>query len=99
YIYDRTEILLTDNYPVFTATLSRADVQDIDQTLERLKPILELTEEDIERFRSRIKTARRTERVSIKLNLNENDIDRFSEVIYQFPGVNIETQLISYYPI
>ena len=71
YIYDRNGVLLADNYPVFTATLSRADVQDIDQTLERLKPILELTEEDLERFQTRIKTARKTERVSIKLNLND----------------------------
>ncbi|MEQ1069912.1 penicillin-binding protein 2 [Acinetobacter lwoffii] len=98
YIYDRNGVLLADNYPVFTATLSRADVQDIDQTLERLKPILELTEEDLERFQTRIKTARKTERVSIKLNLNENDIARFSEVKYQFPGVNIETQMTRYYP-
>ena len=60
YIYDRNGVLLADNYPVFTATLSRADVQDIDQTLERLKPILELTEEDLERFQTRIKTARKT---------------------------------------
>ena len=35
---------------------------------------------------------------SIKLNLNENDIARFSEVKYLFPGVNIETQMTRYYP-
>lgn len=98
YIYDRNGVLLADNYPVFTATLSRADVEDIDATIERLTPILELTEEDIERFQSRIKTARKTERVSIKLNLNETDIARLSEVKFQFPGVNIETQMTRYYP-
>ncbi|WP_075174980.1 penicillin-binding protein 2 [Acinetobacter indicus] len=98
YIYDRNGVLLADNYPVFTATLSRADVEDIDATIERLTPILELTEEDIVRFQSRIKTARKTERVSIKLNLNETDIARFSEVKFQFPGVNIETQMTRYYP-
>ncbi|MEN3967976.1 penicillin-binding protein 2 [Acinetobacter sp. BWR-L5] len=98
YIYDRNGVLLADNYPVFTATMSRADVTDIDATIERLTPILELTTDDIERFNSRIKASRKTERVSIKLNLNENDIARFSEVKYQFPGVNIETQMTRYYP-
>ena len=98
YIYDRNGVLLADNYPVFTATMSRADVTDIDATIERLTPILELTPDDIERFNSRIKASRKTERVSIKLNLNENDISRFSEVKYQFPGVNIETQMTRYYP-
>ncbi|USI87018.1 penicillin-binding protein 2 [Acinetobacter johnsonii] len=98
YIYDRNGVLLADNYPVFTATMSRADVTDIDATIERLTPILELTPDDIERFNSRIKASGKTERVSIKLNLNENDIARFSEVKYQFPGVNIETQMTRYYP-
>ncbi|WP_347456776.1 penicillin-binding protein 2 [Acinetobacter thermotolerans] len=98
YIYDRNGILLADNYPVFTATMSRADVEDIEGTIKRLTPILELTQEDIDRFHSRIQTARKTERVSIKLNLTENDIARFSEVKYQFPGVKIDTQMTRYYP-
>ncbi len=97
-IYDRNGVLLAHNYPVFSATMSRADVEDIDDTVKRLTPLLELTDEDIERFSSRIKTSKKTERVSIKLNLNENDIARFSEVKYQFPGVNIETQMTRYYP-
>ena len=98
YIYDRNGTLLADNLPVFNATLSRADVSDIDDTIRRLTPILSLTDEDIERFKSRIKTARKTERVSIKLNLNETDIARFSEVKFLFPGVNIELQMTRYYP-
>ncbi|ALH95530.1 penicillin-binding protein 2 [Acinetobacter equi] len=98
YIYDRNGILLADNLPVFNATISRADVDDIDDTIRRLSPVLSLTEEDIERFKSRIKTARKTERVSIKLNLNETDIARFSEVKFLFPGVNIELQMTRYYP-
>ena len=98
YIYDRNGVLLADNYPVFTATLSRADVSDIDDTINRLIPVLELTEEDVERFKSRVKTARKTERIAIKLNLNEADIAKFSEVKYVFPGVKIETQMTRYYP-
>lgn len=98
YIYDRNGVLLADNYPVFSATLSRADVENIDDTLARLTPILALSEEDIKGFQSRIKTSRKTERVAIKLNLTEQDIARFSEIKYQFPGVNIETQMTRYYP-
>ncbi|WP_298144529.1 penicillin-binding protein 2 [uncultured Acinetobacter sp.] len=98
YIYDRNGVLLADNYPVFSATLSRADVDDIEATLARLTPVLALSEEDIKGFQSRIKTSRKTERVAIKLNLTEQDIARFSEIKYQFPGVNIETQMTRYYP-
>ncbi|MCU4382702.1 penicillin-binding protein 2 [Acinetobacter ursingii] len=98
YIYDRNGVLLADNYPVFTATLSKADIEDMDGTVTQLIPILNLSQEDVDRFKSRIKTARKTERVSIKLNLTETDIAKFSEVKYKFPGVRIETQMTRYYP-
>ena len=98
YIFDRNGILLADNYPVFTATLSKADVPDIEDTVERLRKIIDLSEEDIERFMSRVKTAKKTERVTLKLNLTETDIAKFSEVKFKFPGVSIETQMTRYYP-
>ena len=98
YIYDRNGTLLADNYPVFTATLSKADIEDIDGTVARLTPILNLTQEDIDRFKNRIETSKKTERVTLKLNLTETDIARFSEVKFQFPGVDIETQMTRYYP-
>ena len=98
YIFDRNGILLADNYPVFTATLSKADVKDIEGTVERLKNVIDLTEEDIERFMSRVKTAKKTERVTLKLNLTETDIAKFSEIKFKFPGVSIETQMTRYYP-
>lgn len=98
YIYDRNGVLLADNYPVFTATLSKTDIENIDDVIQRLTPILNLSTEDIDRFKSRIKTAKKTERVAIKLNLNEVDIAKFSEVKFQFPGVKIETQMTRYYP-
>jgi len=80
YIYDRNGVLLADNYPVFTATLSKADIEDMDGTVAQLIPILNLSQEDVDRFKSRIKTARKTERVSIKLNLTETDIAKLSEI-------------------
>ena len=43
YIYDRNGILLADNYPVFTATLSKADVEDSDDVVKRLTPIINLS--------------------------------------------------------
>ncbi len=98
YIYDRNGILLADNYPVFTATLSKADVDDIATTIIKLIPVLNLTQEDVDRVNSRIKTAGKTERVAIKLNLTETEIAKFSEAKYEFPGVKIETQMTRYYP-
>jgi penicillin-binding protein 2 len=98
YIYDRNGILIADNYPVFTAVMSNADVKDLDAMLSRLTPIINLSAEDIERLKKRAETARKTEILAIKMNLSETEIARFSEHKFQFPGVRIETQMTRYYP-
>ena len=78
--------------------ISRADIDNIDDTLKRLTPVLDLSEEDIEQFQKRAKTARKTEILTIKMNLNEHNIAKFSELKQNFPGVRIETQMTRYYP-
>ena len=98
YIFDRNGILLADNYPVFTAMITRTDIEDIEDTLKRLIPILDLNEDDLSKFRHRAKASRKTEPLAIKLNLNEQQIARFSELKYSFPGVNIETKMTRFYP-
>lgn len=98
FIYDRNGYLLADNYPVFTAVISRADIEDVDNTIHELTPVLDLSPEDIEQFQKRAKTARKTEVLTLKLNLTETDIARFSELKQHFPGVRIETQMTRYYP-
>lgn len=98
YIYDRNGILLADNRPIFTAMVNRQEIDNLDQTIERLTPIFQLTPEDIQRFKNRVKNAPRYESVAIKLNLRESDIARFSEVAFLFKGVNIEVKLARYYP-
>ncbi|KAA8734570.1 penicillin-binding protein 2 [Acinetobacter qingfengensis] len=98
YIYDRNGILLADNYPVFTAVMSKADIQDIDDVLKRLTPVINLAQEDIDRVKKRAELARKTEVLAIKMNLTEDEIARFSELKQNFPGVRIETQMTRYYP-
>lgn len=98
YIYDRNGILLADNYPIFTAVISRTDVEDIEDTLKRLVPVLDLTQDDIDRFRGRAKTTRKLEPLVVKLDLTELEIARFSELKFTFPGVSIQTKMTRYYP-
>ncbi len=98
YIYDRNGTLLADNYPVFTAMINRTDIEDLEDTLKRLTPVLDLTEDDLSKFRQRIKTIRKTQPLSIKLSLNEQQIARFSELKFTFPGVSIETKMTRFYP-
>lgn len=98
YIYDRNGILLADNKPIFTATLNREEVSDIEDAINRLVPVLSLSQEDIQRFHTRLRLASRYENIPIKLNLTEQDIARFSEVQFLFAGIQIEVKLARNYP-
>ncbi|HEX6590856.1 MAG TPA: penicillin-binding protein 2 [Moraxellaceae bacterium] len=98
FIYDRKGVLLADNQPTFTLTLNRQQVADIDTMIQRLTPILELTPDDVKRFYTRLRVARKFEEVPIKLRLTEDDIARFSEARYELSGVNINVELSRHYP-
>lgn len=98
YIYDRNGILLADNRPIFTAIINRQEVTDLDNTINRLTPIFELKPEDIQRFKNRLNNAPPYESITLKLNLSERDIARFSEVSFMFKGVSVEVKLARYYP-
>lgn len=98
FIFDRNGILLADNRPTFTLSLNRQVVPNIKEAIAKLTPILKLTEDDLKRFNTRLRVARKFEDVPVKLRLTEEDIARFSEVKYEIPGVEIKVELSRYYP-
>lgn len=99
YIYDRNGILLADNHPIFTVMINLDDIKDIRQTLVHLTPVLDLTDEDIDRFTARAKvTGAQLNPIALKIDLNESQIARFSERKQEFPGVSIQTKMTRFYP-
>ncbi|WP_066802084.1 penicillin-binding protein 2 [Moraxella oblonga] len=97
YIYDRNGILLADNTPVFTAIISPDEVDDPEYTLKLLAPIFELTEEDITDILARISKTK-NDPVTIKMDLTEDHIAKFSERKPFFRGVSIQSKLSRVYP-
>lgn len=97
YIYDRNGILLADNTPVFTAVISPDEIDDPAHTLRLLTPIFELTEEDITDILARIDKSK-NDSVTIKIDLTEEQIAKFSERKPFFRGVSIQTKLTRVYP-
>ncbi|KDE40369.1 MAG: penicillin-binding protein 2 [Nitrincola lacisaponensis] len=98
-IYDRNGILLADNQPTFSVTLLREEIRNIDETLEALAELIEITDRDVERFRQRLQQRRRPyESVPLRFRLTEEEIARISLNYHQLPGVQVEADLIRYYP-
>lgn len=54
-VYDRNNVLLAENRPVFSLTVVPERVGDMDATLARLSDILSIADEDLERFERRLR--------------------------------------------
>ncbi len=97
-IYDRNGILSAENKPVYSLDVVPEKVKDIEQTIRQLTPLLNLTEDNIENFNSRLRGQRRFKKVSVLTNLSESQVARFSAHQHKYPGVSVSARLKRYYP-
>src|SRR3989338_3813152 len=97
-IYDRNGVLLVENIPVFSLDIIPAQIKNFKKTLFLLKKIILLSDNDISQFEKQLKQHRRFDEIPLKLRLTEEELARFTEDQYRFPGVLIKARLIRYYP-
>lgn len=98
-IFDRNGVLLAENRPTYNLTLVRERVDDLDATLALLVELLELPEEEAEAFRVRSRQRQRPFQPALLMSdLDEDQIARVSVNRHLLPGVEVEAQLLRYYP-
>lgn len=98
-VYDRNGVLLAENRPTYNLTLVRERVDDLDQTLERLVTLLDLPEDDIAAFKRRSRQRQRPFQPALLMSdLTEEQIARLAVNRHRLPGVEVEAQLLRYYP-
>ncbi|QTP55501.1 penicillin-binding protein 2 [Billgrantia sulfidoxydans] len=98
-IYDRNGMLLAENRPTYNLTLTRERVDDLDATLDRLEELLELTPPEAEGFRLRARQPQRPFQPALLMSdLDEAQIARLAVNRHRLPGVEVEAQLLRYYP-
>lgn len=98
-IFDRHGVLLADNVPAFRLDVIPEHVKDMGAMLARLRYIVPLSEDELEDFRGRLKQHRPFQKVRLKLQLTEDQIDRFNVNRWQFPGVDVVPYLKRHYPL
>jgi penicillin-binding protein 2 len=99
-IYDRNGVLLAENRPIFNLTVVRETAQDLDKSLELLRSIISLTDEDIEQYR--LRQSRRpvpNTSVPLRYKLSQEEIAYIAVNQHLLPGIAIEAQLVRYYPL
>lgn len=98
-IYDRNGNLLADNRPIFNLTVVREAAANFDKSVEILRDVIGLTDEDIEQYNTRL--ARRSvpqSSVPLKFQLNDEEIAHIAVNQHKLPGIAVEAQLLRYYP-
>jgi len=98
-IYDRKGRLLADNRPTYNLSIVRERVTDLDQTIAELARLVPITERDIEGFHKRQHERRRPyEPVVLRFRMSEAEIARVAVNFPRLPGVQVNADLIRYYP-
>ena len=98
-IYDRNGVLLAQNLPSFTLQVVPEHTKDLKKTINELKSLVAISDDEIKQFYGVLKQRRRFEGIPLRFRLN--DIERAKIAVNQdrLPGVKIEAQLTRNYPL
>src|SRR3989338_7697155 len=98
-IFDRNGLIIADNRPSFSLTLTRERSGDWQQVLKVMAEVLELPEEERALFEKRVRQGRRAlEPVPVLFELSEEQIARVAVNQFRLPGVEVVAQLVRHYP-
>ena len=97
-IYDRNGVLLADNRPSYTLSLIVERVEDLDATLAALRELVDISDSDLERFRTRSSQRRPYEHVPLRFRLDDREQARIAVNRHRLPGATTDAQLQRFYP-
>ena len=98
-IYDRNGVIIADNRPSFSLTMTRERSGDWQQVLDVIVEVLQLSADDRALFEKRMRQGRRPfEPVPILFELSEEQIARVAVNQFRLPGVEVSAQLVRHYP-
>ncbi|MEO6625847.1 MAG: penicillin-binding protein 2, partial [Burkholderiaceae bacterium] len=97
-ILDRNGIVLANNYSAYTLEITPSRVPDLEQTIDALAQIVEITPRDRRRFKKLHEESRSFESLPIRTKLNDDEVARFVAQRYRFTGVELKARLFRNYP-
>ena len=97
-IYDRNGTPLALNRTIYQLEMMPEKVDNVQQTLDALRDVVDLTDDDIAGFKKERARSHRFTSIPVKVNLNEVQVARFAVNQYRFPGVEVKGYKRRYYP-
>ncbi len=97
-IFDRNGKVLAENIPVFNLEIVPENVKNMTQLLDGIAQLIELTPNDITKFRSLVRARPDFESQVLKVNLSEQEVARFLVNKHRFAGAEVQPRLQRNYP-
>lgn len=97
-IYDRNGVLLADNRPSFILSLVPERIEDLDATVTAIAKLVEISDNDRERFAKELKRSRPYQPVPLRFRLTEEERALLAVNQHDMPGVVVDAQLLRHYP-
>ena len=97
-ILDREGIVLATNYSAYTLEVTPSKVSNLEQTIDQLAQVVDITARDRRRFRKLMEESRSFESLPLRTRLSDEEVARFAAQRYRFAGVDIKARLFRNYP-
>ncbi len=97
-ILDRNGIILASNYSAYTLEITPSKSGGVEQTVEELAKVVDITPRDRRRFKKLMEESKSFESVPIRTRLTDTEVARFAAQRFRFPGVEIKARLFRSYP-
>jgi penicillin-binding protein 2 len=98
-IKDRHGVVLADNEPTFTLEITPARAGRLNDTIEAIGELIELSDRDIRRFQRLVAESRRFESLPLRNRLSAEEMSIIAAQLYRLPGVDIQARNLRHYPL
>ncbi|MGI9133454.1 MAG: penicillin-binding protein 2 [Rhodoferax sp.] len=97
-ILDRNGIVLASNYSAYTLEITPSKPVDLQQTIDDLSQVLDISGRDRRRFKKLMEESKSFESLPIRTRLSDTEVAKFAAQRFRFPGVDIKARLFRNYP-
>ncbi|MEG0317322.1 MAG: penicillin-binding protein 2 [Comamonas sp.] len=98
-ILDRNGVVLATNYSAYTLEITRSKIKDLEETIEALSELVEITPRDRRKFKRFMEDSKRFESIPLRSRLTDEEVARFTAQRWRFPGVDIKARFFRNYPL
>jgi penicillin-binding protein 2 len=97
-ILDRNGVVLATNYSAYTLEVTPSKVANLEQSIDQLAQVIEITPRDRRHFKKLREESRSFESLPLRSRLRDEEVARFAAQRYRFPGFEIKARLFRNYP-